>query len=90
MIGLSNVVYIIIAIIVGILVIIILFSLGTNPFTKESSASLCKAKIIKACAEYKISGDNKVFDNVPSTCIKDIGLCSQGINDNCINELCKI
>jgi hypothetical protein len=91
----SPAIYVIIALIVGIVILAVLFMLGLGPFSKEGSASLCKSQILKACGKYETSGKIEAFREVPSTCANTLGdkshVFNGCINDNSLlcDELCK-
>ena len=93
----SPVVYIVIAVMIGITVLAILFMLGFNPFSTEASASLCKSKVISACGKYETSGKTDVFRNIPSACAKALNYdnpqsfagCVEDGNPASCNQLCE-
>jgi len=93
----SPVVYIVIAVVIGITILAILFMLGFNPFSVEASTSLCKSKVISACGKYETSGKTDVFRNIPPACAKALNYddpqgftsCVEKGDPTFCNQLCE-
>ena len=93
----SPVVYIVIAVVIGIAILAILFMPGFNPFSTEASASLCKSKVISACGKYETFGNTDVFRDIPSTCVKALNYYNPQGFTSCVekgdlascNQLCE-
>jgi len=64
----SPIVYVVVAIIVGMILLVMLFVLGIGPFSSEGSAAHCKNQILKACGRYETTGKTREFNTIPSTC----------------------
>ena len=80
----SQVVYIVFAVIIAIAILAIAFMLGFGPFSGEGTASSCKSRILKACGKYEMSGDINAFKEVPSTCADTLGYVSSTFK-NCVS-----